>query len=103
VLALPTTTAATTTATAAATTAAAGSAEEDAADGGRRVRLVSRRYHAGQVRAFGSSHLHDVAALAGTRAVTLHVYAPRLTTMTRYALDGGRLVVTSREREGADW
>ena len=67
------------------------------------VRLISRRYRAGHVRAFGTEHVHDVAALSGRRAVTLHVYAPRLTTMTRYALVDGRLDVTGREQEGQDW
>ena len=67
------------------------------------VRLISRRYRAGQVRAFGTEHLHDVGARSGRRAVTLHVYAPRLTTMTRYEPADGRLVVTGREQEGQDW
>jgi len=70
---------------------------------GEPARLISRRYRTGQVRAFGSQHLHDVAARDGSAAVTLHVYAPRLTTMTRYALVDGRLEVTAREEEGADW
>ena len=65
--------------------------------------LTGRRLRAGQVRAFGSHHVHDVAARGGRRAVTLHVYAPRLTIMTRYVLADGELVVTSREQEGQDW
>jgi hypothetical protein len=36
-------------------------------------------------------------------AVSLHVYAPALTRMTRYALIAGRLEITAVEREGADW
>jgi hypothetical protein len=68
-----------------------------------RTHLLTRRYRAGQVRCFGSDHVHDVAARAGRRAVTLHVYTPRLATMRRYALVDGDLTVTSREREGEDW
>jgi len=56
----------------------------------------------GRVRAFGSRHVHDVEA-ASAAAVSLHVYAPALATMTRYRLDDGRLVVTAREGAGADW
>ena len=75
--------------------------DSDDAEAGR-TRLARRRYRAGQVRAFPAHHLHDVAA-GGELAVTLHVYAPRLVSMTRYALVDGALAVTSREREGQDW
>jgi hypothetical protein len=68
-----------------------------------RTHLLTRRYRAGQVRCFGSDHVHEVAARSGRRAVTLHVYTPRLTAMTRYALVDGDLQVTSRERVGEDW
>jgi hypothetical protein len=66
-------------------------------------RVRSCRYRAGEVRSFGPGHLRDVAARGGERAITLHVYTPRLTTMTRYALTGGGLVATSYERAGEDW
>jgi quercetin dioxygenase-like cupin family protein len=65
--------------------------------------LLTRRYRAGQVRSFGPDHVHEVAAHTLRRALTLHVYAPRLTTMTRYALVDGELTVTATEQEGADW
>jgi Cysteine dioxygenase type I len=68
-----------------------------------RTHLMTRRYRPGQIRAFGAQHVHDVAVRSGRRAVTLHVYAPRLTTMTRYDLSDGELVVTAREQEGEDW
>jgi predicted metal-dependent enzyme (double-stranded beta helix superfamily) len=63
---------------------------------------LTRRYSAGSVRAFGSRHLHDVRP-DGAAAVTLHVYAPRLSAMSRYRLDDGVLVHTSHERAGVDW
>jgi quercetin dioxygenase-like cupin family protein len=65
--------------------------------------LETRRYRAGSVRAFGSDHVHDVAARTRRRAVTLHVYTPRLTEMSRYALADGRLVRTCVEKAGDDW
>jgi hypothetical protein len=67
------------------------------------TQVTTRRYRAGQIRAFGTEYVHDVAARSGRRAVTLHVYAPRLTRMTRYRLTDGGLVVTARELEGEDW
>jgi hypothetical protein len=33
----------------------------------------------------------------------VHVYAPRLTIMNTYRLDGSRLVRTGTERAGVDW
>lgn len=69
-----------------------------------RLGLATQRYRAGEIRAFGPDHVHDVASRAGGRAVSLHVYSPRLSAMTRYALDlEGELTVASRERVGVDW
>jgi hypothetical protein len=75
------------------------------ANGGKpRLELATRRYRTGEIRAFGPDHVHDVAARAGVPAVSLHVYRPRLSAMTRYALDpDGDLTVLSRERAGVDW
>ena len=41
---------------------------------------------AGGVSVFGPHHVHRVGNVANSPAVSLHVYAPALTTMTRYAL-----------------
>jgi hypothetical protein len=70
---------------------------------GEAARLVTRTYRAGAVRAFGPRHLHDVTGRPGLGSVTLHVYAPRLTAMTRYSLLDGELITVAREREGEDW
>jgi hypothetical protein len=35
--------------------------------------------------------------------VSLHVYSPALTEMTRYEIVSGRLVTAAVERAGADW
>ncbi|MGZ4603138.1 MAG: cysteine dioxygenase, partial [Kineosporiaceae bacterium] len=61
-----------------------------------------RRYARGEVRGFGVRHVHEVSAVRGS-AVSLHVYAPALTRMTRYDLEDGRLVTLGSERAGADW
>ena len=70
-------------------------------DGDRVARGV-RRYARGEVRGFGVRHVHEVSAGRGS-AVSLHVYAPALTRMTRYDLEDGRLVTLASERAGADW
>ena len=57
----------------------------------------------GSVRAFGPDHVHQVVNLADSPAVSLHVYAPRLHTMTRYALVDGSLQVAGVTRAGDDW
>jgi predicted metal-dependent enzyme (double-stranded beta helix superfamily) len=40
---------------------------------------------AGEGRSFGPHHVHHVANVGVRAALSVHVYAPRLTTMTRYA------------------
>jgi hypothetical protein len=67
------------------------------------VRLIDRGYRTGAVRPFGPRHVHRIVNTDPVPAVSLHVYAPALSRMTRYELSGGRLLVTSVEREGADW
>ena len=66
---------------------------------GTAVRAVS----AGQVRAFGAHHVHDVRnSSADSVAVSVHAYSPPLSAMTRYDLTPGGLV--SVRTEGAeDW
>ena len=57
----------------------------------------------GQDRTFPAGHIHDVRNLARTPALSLHAYAPRLTSMTRYHLQDGRLRLTSVEAAGEEW
>jgi predicted metal-dependent enzyme (double-stranded beta helix superfamily) len=40
--------------------------------------------------AFSAGHIHDIANLGDVAAVSVHVYAPRLTTMTYYEIKGDR-------------
>jgi predicted metal-dependent enzyme (double-stranded beta helix superfamily) len=66
-------------------------------------RLHHQSYTSGQVRPFGSHHLHEVVNDGIAPAVSIHVYAPRLTMMTRYRwTDAGPEVVTV-EKAGSDW
>jgi Cysteine dioxygenase type I len=52
----------------------------------------------GQHRLFGSHYIHDLGNDGDDPAVSVHVYGPRLTTMSYYQLDGtGQLTVTRTE------
>lgn len=62
-----------------------------------------RTFADGAVRPFGRQHLHDVVNAGPTLAISVHLYAPRLTTMRRYRRDGAKLVLTATERAGEDW
>jgi quercetin dioxygenase-like cupin family protein len=57
----------------------------------------------GDARAFSSGHVHDVRNESDQPALSLHAYSPRLTTMTRYVLENGRLVIIGTEQEGETW
>ena len=53
--------------------------------------LRQRRLRAGWVVGFGPEHIHDVTNGGTSQALSLHVYSPRLSTMTFYGHrpDGG--------------
>ncbi|WP_412542867.1 cysteine dioxygenase family protein [Longispora sp. K20-0274] len=53
--------------------------------------------------AFGAHHVHRLTNTGTEPALSVHVYAPRLTTMTRYALDAAGLRVLGVDREGEAW
>jgi predicted metal-dependent enzyme (double-stranded beta helix superfamily) len=67
------------------------------------VRPTSARLGTGTGRRFGAHHVHRVANLGDRPAVSIHVYSPALTSMTRYRLEDGRLVVAAIERAGVQW
>jgi predicted metal-dependent enzyme (double-stranded beta helix superfamily) len=55
------------------------------------VTTTTRRMAAGTSWTMASRHVHDVVNDGAVPAVSVHVYAPRLTSMTHYRLDGGVL------------
>lgn len=57
----------------------------------------------GEGRSFGRRHVHDVANLSDSPALSVHVYAPALLGMTRYALQGGKPRATAVEKAGEQW
>lgn len=54
-------------------------------------------------RTFGSHHVHHVSNPGDELALSVHVYSPAQTHLTRYALRDGRLDETGVERAGEDW
>jgi hypothetical protein len=56
-----------------------------------------------RVRTFGDAHVHDVANLGRIPAISLHVYAPALTTMRRYERIDEQLHQVSEEKAGTAW
>jgi len=69
----------------------------------RGLRDVTRAFKAGQVRPFGSWHVHDMVNRGPLPAISLHVYSPALTIMRRYRRYGDRLVQVSVQLAGEDW
>ncbi|WP_239087981.1 cysteine dioxygenase [Planosporangium mesophilum] len=67
------------------------------------VTPVETTLAAGAVRAFGPRHVHRIVNAVTAPAVSLHVYAPSLTQMTRYRIDDGVLSVEVVEKAGVDW
>jgi predicted metal-dependent enzyme (double-stranded beta helix superfamily) len=68
-----------------------------------RAGRVVRTFERGRVRAFGPTHIHHLTNPGPIPAVSIHVYAPLLTTMTQYDLRDGRLVVTAVDQAGNNW
>lgn len=69
-----------------------------------RTRTSSRVLRAGQERAFGAPHIHQVTNIGDRAAASLHVYGPALSVMNRYELDPERgPVIATTERAGWDW
>ncbi|MGY1620088.1 cysteine dioxygenase [Geodermatophilus sp. SYSU D00691] len=73
-----------------------------ASGGPGRPRQTETELEAGRVRYFGPRYVHQVTNRHAEPAVSLHVYAPRLTVMNTYRVDDG-LVRTGTERAGVDW
>ncbi len=65
--------------------------------------ISERRLSEGEGRSFGGHHVHDVANLGDTPALSVHVYSPALRGMTRYALLDGTLRATGVSRAGEQW
>ena len=66
-------------------------------------RITARELGEGAGRRFGARHIHRVANRSNRPAISLHVYAPALTTMTRYRIGAEGLDVVALEKAGVQW
>ena len=66
-------------------------------------RHVDRTLVAGEGRPFGSNHTHNVTNIGLEVALSVHLYAPRLTNTTRYAVTPTGLHTTGIHRAGVNW
>jgi hypothetical protein len=76
---------------------------EDTGIVGAPVRIIAREFGEGAGRRFGSRHIHRIANRSVRPAISVHVYAPALTTMTRYRVGTSRLEVAEVEKAGVQW
>jgi hypothetical protein len=67
------------------------------------VRESTADLTAGRVRHFGPHYVHQVTNAQTSPVISVHVYAPGLSWMNTYRIDGGTLVRTGTERAGVDW
>jgi hypothetical protein len=58
---------------------------------------------AGAGRRFDAHHIHLLGNDGDRPAISVHVYGPALTSMTRYRVDGGELRATAVDRAGVQW
>jgi hypothetical protein len=80
-----------------------GSLTEDTVVAGTPVRITAREFGEGAGRRFGGRHIHRITNRSVRPAISIHVYAPALTTMTRYRIGTGGLDVAVVERAGVQW
>ena len=71
--------------------------------GGGPARIVGRELGEGAGRRFGSRHVHRITNRSSRPAVSIHVYGPALSTMTRYRLGLDGLEVLQVEKAGVQW
>jgi predicted metal-dependent enzyme (double-stranded beta helix superfamily) len=81
---------------------AQGDLQETLARPGSRL-LKSRRADQGTVRSFGRRHLHDMANVSASPAISVHAYSPPLTAMRRYEMTPAGLTLVRTDHAELDW
>jgi len=69
----------------------------------RNHRREFRTLIAGEGRSFEQNHLHHLANVRAGTALSVHVYAPRLTTTTRYEITPTGLQSVAADKAELDW
>ena len=70
---------------------------------GQSPRITARELGEGAGRRFGDRHIHRITNRTRHPAISIHVYGPALTAMTRYRIAAHGLEITAVERAGAQW
>ncbi|XVU25910.1 cysteine dioxygenase [Actinoplanes sp. CA-054009] len=70
---------------------------------GHAPRINSRELGEGAGRRFGTHHIHRMTNRSSRPAISVHVYGPALTTMTRYRVAAESLEILTVERAGVEW
>lgn len=65
--------------------------------------VEGRRLVAGEGRAFGANHVHDVVNVGRVTALSVHAYSPRLDQMAHNDVVDGRLVPSGVEQRSEQW
>ncbi|MEU4423667.1 cysteine dioxygenase family protein [Actinoplanes sp. NPDC024001] len=83
----------------------AGTLIEDtvSAGGSGAPRITARELGEGAGRRFGGHHVHRISNRSDRPAISIHVYGPALTSMTKYRIGPAGLEVRTVERAGAQW
>jgi predicted metal-dependent enzyme (double-stranded beta helix superfamily) len=80
-----------------------GSLTEDTVTPGTPARITARELGEGAGRRFGTRHIHRITNRSARPAISIHVYGPALTTMTRYRIGADGLDVVTVEKAGVQW
>ena len=80
-----------------------GSLTEDTVTPGTPARITARELGEGAGRRFGTRHIHRITNRSTRPAISIHVYGPALTTMTRYRIAPDGLEVRTVEAAGVQW
>ncbi|GAA0523670.1 hypothetical protein GCM10010172_00040 [Paractinoplanes ferrugineus] len=67
------------------------------------ARIAGRELGEGAGRRFGTRHIHRITNRSSRPAVSIHVYGPALTTMTKYRFGADGLEALKIEKAGREW
>jgi predicted metal-dependent enzyme (double-stranded beta helix superfamily) len=65
--------------------------------------LTAHELAQGEGHRFGSHHIHRIANRSTRPAISIHVYGPAPTTMTRYRIGPAGLEIDAVDQAGAQW
>jgi hypothetical protein len=80
-----------------------GTLTEDTVTAGTPPRITARDIGEGGGRRFGARHIHRITNRSSRPAISVHVYGPALTSMSRYRIGAGGLEVLTVEKAGVQW